>query len=281
MDKVINSLAEMLKKDYKEIADKLVLSKHNIDDSGQFSPKGAHTTLAKFEIISPPKFSVELNNLDSDKKRIIKDLVLVLFPVKNGGIDITDIVYLADPDLSSDTEFIQYIEDEQLISDISLAMNLLERKTPKFWNDYKSNTSNKPLEDDIRSEFFRMLGMKYIVGSEEESKVGRTDLTLKSSSINRKIFEFKVWGRTGYKATSQQIMKYMTEVDDSGFIIMANDRLTKNIIFSEYRPIIECEEYICKSLVTNKTNHGLEYFTAEYDFKGNRKRIHHFILNLK
>jgi len=106
MDKVINSLAEMLKRDYKEIADLLVLSKHNIDNSGQYSPKGAHTTFAKFEIISPPKFSVELNTLDSNKKEIIKNLVFALFPVKNGGLDITDIVYVADPDLSADTEFI-------------------------------------------------------------------------------------------------------------------------------------------------------------------------------
>lgn len=281
MDNIINSLAEMLKIENKEIADLLVLSKHNIDDSGQYSPKGAHTTLAKFEIISPPKFAVKLNNLSSEKKNIIKNLVYALFPVKNGGIDITDILYLADPNLSADTEFIQYIEDEQLILDVSLAMNLLERKPPKFWNDYKSNTLSKPLEDDIRSEFFRMLGMKYIVGSEEESKVGRTDLTLKSSSINRKIFEFKVWGRNDFKTTSKQLLKYMSEIDDSGFLIMANDRLTKNITLSEYKSVVECDGYISQSLETKKTIHGLEYYTAEYNFNGNQKKINHFILNLK
>jgi len=160
-------------------------------------------------------------------------------------------------------------------------MNLLERKPPKFWNDYKSNVSNKLLEDDIRSEFFRMLGMKYIVGSEEESKVGRTDLTLKSSSINRKIFEFKVWGRNDFKTTSKQLLKYMSEIDDSGFLIMANDRLTKNITLSEYKFIIECDGYILQSLETKKTIHGLDYYTAEYIFNGNHKKINHFILNLK
>lgn len=73
----------------------------------------------------------------------------------------------------------------------------------------------------------------------------------------------------------------MSEIDDSGFLIMANDRLTKNIIFSEYKSIIECDGYIPQSLETKKTIHGLEYYTAGYSFNGNQKKINHFILNLK
>ena len=55
----------MLLKNHKEIADLLVLSKHLINDSGQFSSKGVHTTNATFEIISPPKFAAELNSLNN------------------------------------------------------------------------------------------------------------------------------------------------------------------------------------------------------------------------
>ena len=121
----------------------------------------------------------------------------------------------------------QYIDDLELIDDISLVMNLLERKPPKFWTDYKSNSNAKLYEDDYRSEFYRMLGMKYQVGSEEESKIGRTDLTLKSTSINRKIFEFKIWNRNDYLDTSSQVLRYLTETEDSGFVIMGNEWKTK------------------------------------------------------
>lgn len=123
--------------------------------------------------------------------------------------------------------------------------------------------------------------MKYQVGSEEESKIGRTDLLLKSSTINRKIFEFKVWGRNDYLETSHQLLGYLTEIDDSGFIIMGNSKRTKNIDEAEYSRVITCNEYVENTLNRRKSNHGINFFEAEYLFNGNRKKIYHFILNLK
>ncbi len=123
--------------------------------------------------------------------------------------------------------------------------------------------------------------MKYQVGSEEESKTGRTDLTLKSTTINRKIIEFKVWNRNNYLHTSTQLLGYLTETDDSGFIIMGNNRKNKNITPLEYEAIIKSPEYMDNSLKIKRTSHGIEYYEANYFFNGNEKVIFHFILNLK
>lgn len=206
---------------------------------------------------------------------------MLLFPIQDNAPEIHKIIYRADPELSRAIEFVQFIDDLDLINDISLAMNLLERKPPKFWIDYKSDSNSKLHEDDYRSEFYRMLGMKYYVGSEEESKNGRTDLTLKSSSINRKIFEFKIWNRNDFYDTSKQLLGYLTEIEDSGFVIIGNDRKTKNITELEYMPIIECSGYIANSIKIKKTKHGLNYYEANYTFNGNIKKIYHFMLNLK
>ena len=126
-----------------------------------------------------------------------------------------------------------------------------------------------------------MLGMKYQISSEEESKCGRTDLILKSTSLNRKIVEFKIWGRNQYSNTSQQLLRYLTEIDDSGFIIMSNNNKNKNIPESDYIKVIKCQEYIENSMQIKHTTHGLRYYEAEYVFNDNRKKVYHFVLNLK
>ena len=281
MDKIIKSISEILEiNHHKDISDLLVFSRHNIDKSSRFGSQD-HSTLSTFEIISPPVQTSKLNDLGEEKKREILKAVLSIFPVQDNAPEITKIIFKADPQLSRETEFVQYIDDLELINDISLAINLLERKPPKFWIDYKKNSKSKLLENDYRSEFYRMLGMKYHVGAEEESKNGRTDLTLKSTSINRKIFEFKVWKRNDYLDTSKQLLGYLTETDDSGFVIMGNNRKRKNITESEYESVIKCKEYIDKSIQTKQTKHGIKYYEADYNFNGNVKKIYHFILNLK
>ncbi len=280
MDKIIKSLSEILENKHKEISDLLVFSRHNIDESSSFGTR-AHSTLSTFEIISSPIYTSKLNDLGEDKKKIIHDAVLLLFPVQDNAPEITEIIYKADSELSRATEFVQYIDDIDLINDISLAMHLLERKPPKFWNDYKADSKTKLYEDDYRSEFYRMLGMKYQVGSEEESRTGRTDLTLKSSSINRKIFEFKIWTRNDYLDTSAQVLGYLTETEDSGFVIMGNEWKTKNITELDYKPVIESKDYIANSMKSKQTKHGHKYYEADYNFNGNTKKIYHFILNLK
>ncbi|MFW5803796.1 MAG: PD-(D/E)XK nuclease domain-containing protein [bacterium] len=280
MDRIIKSLSEILEKKHKEISDLLVFSRHNINESSTFGSR-AHSIVSTFEIISPPVQTSQLKDLGEEKKKVIHDAVLLLYPIQDSAPEITEIIFKADPQLSRKSEFIQYIDDLELINDISLAINLLERKPPKFWINYKSNPKINLYEDDYRSEFYRMLGMKYQVGSEEESKTGRTDLTLKSTSINRKIFEFKVWNRNDYLETSKQVLGYLTEIEDVGFVIMGNNRKMKNITELEYKPVIECKNYIANSIKLKQTKHGHKYYQADYDFNGNTKRIYHFILNLK
>jgi hypothetical protein len=278
MDIVIKSISEILHFQHKEIADLLVLSRHRINE-GNFG-KRLHSNLSTFEIISSPLHTLKLSQLGQDKKNAILEAVYLIFPLKDNAPEITEIIFNADPNMSNETEFIQFIDNDELINNISIATNLLERKPPKFWVDYKSNKGNL-LEDDFRSEFFKLLGMKYQISSEEESKGGRTDLVIKSSSLDRKIFEFKVWGRNGYKTVSSQLLNYLTEIDDVGFVIMGNNRKANNINFDEYEDIIVTPDYIGDSLKKLRTTHGIEYYETDYSFKGRIKKIFHFILNLK
>jgi hypothetical protein len=279
MDRIINSLCEILEKEHKDISDLLSLSKHNIVQSSSLGSR-AHSYESTFEIISSPIKTSELDNLNEVKKKAIQNAIYLLFPVQDSSPEITEIIFKADSSLSYELEFVQIIDDDVLIDDVSLAMNLLERKPPKFWRDYTKNCRSQLLEDDYRSEFYRMLGMKYQVSSEEESKSGRTDLTLKSTSINRKIFEFKVWNRKDYNGVTTQLLRYLTETEDSGFIIMCNNGKAR-IIEKKYLSIIESKSYVSGSLKKLKTKHGHEYYEAKYQHNGFIKKIYHFILNMK
>jgi len=247
MDEIIRTISEILKVTDKKISDLLVLSKHKIDESSTYGSR-MHSTLSSFEIISPPIQTAKLNALNDEEKQKVHNAVLMIFPLKENAPEITEIIFIADPSLSKDIEFIQYIRDEELINDISIVLNLLERKPPKFWRDFKNGKLTSLLEDDFRSEFYRMLGMKYQIGSEEESKVGRTDLIIKSTSLNRKIFEFKVWSRNNYRKSSTQLLQYLTEIDDIGIIIMCNSNKVKSIAFSDYECVIKSPEYFPESI---------------------------------
>ena len=100
MDRIIKSLSEILEIKHKEISDLLIFSRHNIDESSTFGSR-AHSTLSSFEIISPPIQTSRLNNLGEDKKKVIHEAVLLLFPVQDNSPEITEIIYKADPELSS------------------------------------------------------------------------------------------------------------------------------------------------------------------------------------
>ncbi len=283
MDKVIQTLIKILSVTNPSISKLLTFSKSRLVKSNSFGTK-YNSIISDFEIISPPIQTAKLKSLTEVEKKEILSAVLLIYPIADNSPEITELIFKADIHLSSDAEFIQIINDEDLINDISIAFNLLERKPPKFWKDYKNNnvnSENKLLEDDYRSEFYRMLGMKYIIGSEEESKTGRTDLVLKSSSINRKIFEFKIWERNDYKETTQQLLKYLTEIDDTGFVIMGNSKTNKNITEDEYEFVIKYSKYIEDSMNIKLTSHGLKYYEADYMINDNKKRVYHFILNLK
>jgi hypothetical protein len=279
MDKTIRSLQQMLRENYNNIAELLYLSRHNIDESGSYGSR-AHSVISKFEIISPPQQTASLAALREEEIKAIFRCALLLYPIKSDSPEITEISFKADPELSSEVEFVQYIDDEALIKDISNAIHLLQRKQPTFWKNWVDEGGDRPLEDDFRSAFYRMLGMKYQVSSEEESQDGRTDLILKSTSCNRKIFEFKVWKRNDWKDTSEQLLKYLTESDDSGFVIVANDKKTENVTEAEYNQVIESASFIKGSTYKSITEHGIEFYKASYNFNGVDKKVYHFILNL-
>lgn len=280
MDKVIKSLSEILaNKGYEKISNLLQFSKHSINKSSSFGSR-AHSVLSTFEIISPPVQTSKLSGLGEVEQREIFEAVLMIFPIKDDSPEIDQIIFVADINMSSENEFVQTIDDDTLINDISVAMNMLARKPPKFWKEYKAGISNL-LEDDFRSEFYRILGLKYQIGSEEESRIGRTDLIIKSNSLSRRIFEFKVWGRSDYKFVPTQLLGYLTEIDDIGFVIMCNNSKNNNISPNEYEKIIKTPEYIEGSLQIKTTSHGIQYFEAGYRLMGNQKKIYHFLLNLQ
>ena len=155
----------------------------------------------------------------------------------------------------------------------------IQRKNPSFVKRYKDDRNHLD-EDDFRSEFYRIMNVTYNVTSEEDSRVGRTDLIIYFDDSKRSIFEFKIWGRNDYKETVKQIYGYLTDSDKEGFIVMVNPN--KNLeIDNKYKDMIIDEEmgFINDSFKEHIIK-GFKFYKSEHKIGIKKKIIYHFILNL-
>jgi hypothetical protein len=118
------------------------------------------------------------------------------------------------------------------------------------------------------------------VTSEEESRNGRTDLVVYFSKSNRKLIEFKVWGRNDYKDTIKQIYGYLTDSDKEGYIVMVNPNRNSEI-GEKYKEMIKKDEigFISNSFEELEVN-GFKYYKSEHKINVFNKTIFHFILNV-
>ena len=98
-DNIMESLSQILEIEHKEISELLKSSNYNLIESSTFGSR-LHSTLSSFEIISPPVQTSKLNNLGEEKKKVILDAVLLLFPIQDNAPEITEIIFRADPHLA-------------------------------------------------------------------------------------------------------------------------------------------------------------------------------------
>lgn len=98
-DKIVEFLSQILEIEHKEIAELLKYSNCNLIESSKFGSR-SYSTLSSFEIISPPVQTSKLNNLVEEKKKVILNAVLLLFPIKDNAPEITEIIFRADTHLA-------------------------------------------------------------------------------------------------------------------------------------------------------------------------------------
>lgn len=170
----------------------------------------------------------------------------------------------------------QTINLKEIIAKISTS---IQEKNPKFLLQFKNKKTTQLDEDDFRSEFYRIISLNFNVTSEEESRIGRTDLVVYFGKSNRSILEFKVWGRNDYKDTVKQIYGYLTDSDKEGYILMVNPNRTE--IIDKYIEMIKNEKmgFISNSFEELEVN-GFKYYKSEHKINVLKKTIYHFILNV-
>lgn len=145
------------------------------------------------------------------------------------------------------------------------------------------NLPNK--ETAFRYWFKNFFSARYpeaIVTAEEEKGNGRIDLKIMHKPIGDKIIEFKGWWNEDKREVAKQIVGYLTDFENDGYVFMINHLKAKNII-SNYKDLIVTDEmkYIPDSWSEKKApNTDFSYYASEHQFGANRKTLYHFIFNV-
>ncbi|PLX05791.1 MAG: hypothetical protein C0596_19045 [Marinilabiliales bacterium] len=144
------------------------------------------------------------------------------------------------------------------------------------------NTPKKS-EESFRDWFKTFLTCKYeSVNSESPKGNGRIDLKIEDKSIGTKIIEFKGWWNKDKNVVPKQILKYLTDFEKYGYIIMINHCKSKKID-EEYLNLIMTEEmgFVKGSYgVKEMENSGFTYYLTKHDDQIRIKTLCHIILNV-
>jgi hypothetical protein len=143
--------------------------------------------------------------------------------------------------------------------------------------------NNKYEEAPFRDWFKTYLsGIYDSVNAEPEKGNGRIDLKIQDANVGTKIIEFKGWWNTDKKIVANQIMGYLTDFEEDGYIIIINHNKKKNIT-EKYLSLIKTKEmgYSYNTLEVKKyQNTGFSFYITKH-FDGIRTKVlNHFILNV-
>lgn len=110
---------------------------------------------------------------------------------------------------------------------------------------------------------------------------GRTDLLVISPQGRRIRIEFKIWGRHDYAEIPIKPIKYMTDEELSGIVIMLNNN--KASIDRDYVRNVLVGPTDCRRHVENPFSdiNSPFHFTSEHELCGRRVYILHIVFNLK
>lgn len=162
-----------------------------------------------------------------------------------------------------------------------LKLQRLWQKHPPSWL-----SGDKIDESDTRDEILRYLTLtegSYECIPEEHLSEGRTDLLVRilgEQGVNVRV-EFKVWGRHDYKEIPEKPLKYFSDGDEIGIVIMINSN-KRDSINEKYRKNVNDSPTHCSQIVIEPfISDGYPYhFVSTHNSKnGHYAEVLHIVLN--
>ena len=121
----------------------------------------------------------------------------------------------------------------------------------------------------------------FIASPEVKCADGRTDLLVVCDQAQRVRIEFKIWGRHDYAIVPLKPIKYMTDDESCGIVVMLNN--SKSSIDRKYVHNVLVGSTNCRLHVELPFSDGSGpfHFTSEHEVSGRRVHILHIVYNLK
>ncbi|MDO9399472.1 MAG: hypothetical protein Q7T79_02200 [bacterium] len=148
----------------------------------------------------------------------------------------------------------------------------------------KNIKENRLLESPFRYYFKAILAQNFnSVEAEPEKGNGRIDLKVQDTRFSSpKIIEFKGWWNKDRYNIADQVLGYLTDFEEAGYIIMIN-HLKNKTIKEEYQRFIFSPKtnYIDNTWKTEtyrETNYT--YYTSKHLIGENEKLLYHFIFDI-
>lgn len=162
------------------------------------------------------------------------------------------------------------------IINILLRMPSRWQSMPPIW------ATNGSVDEGIfRDDVANILELQNIIAvPEAKCSSGRTDLLTKSENGSRIRIEFKVWGRHDYLSVPEKPIKYMTEEEDIGVVIMLNNN--KKLIDNIYMKSVITGKINCINWIENpfSSTKFPFHFISKHDLSGKRISILHIVFNI-
>jgi hypothetical protein len=145
----------------------------------------------------------------------------------------------------------------------------------------EDNKSHK--EEPFRDWFKTYIKGKYFSANAEPIKGnGRIDLKVEDTQIGTKILELKGWWNNDKNMLPKQIMNYLTDFEDSGYILMINHCKEKRID-NDYLELMKTNEmgYVPGSFEEKEYHDtGYKYYLTKHTDSIRIKTLYHLILNV-
>ena len=157
-------------------------------------------------------------------------------------------------------------------------------KVPGRWQSLPPVWAVKDSADEgiFRDDVANMLEMVgFIASPEVKCADGRTDLLVVCDQAQRVRIEFKIWGRHDYAIVPLKPIKYMTDDESCGIVVMLNN--SKSSIDRKYVHNVLVGPTNCRLHVELPFSDGSGpfHFTSEHEVSGRRVHILHIVFNLK
>lgn len=192
------------------------------------------------------------------------------------------------PQFFSDWQILQGRSPPQLFATDSWAFEVatqlmilppIWQESPPIWLSHKGIDESN-CRDEI-DRHFRARGLFSV--PEYESHEGRTDLLIRQGTdrLSQIRIEFKVWGRHDYKEVPTKPLKYFTDVESIGLVVMINPNKRKDI-GPDYRRNVLASQTDVKSVISRPfdTEEFPDHFISVHESAlGNRVEVLHLVIN--